>query len=348
MIDRRQYLRLSAGLLTATTLGLGGGVAVAKPPSVPVVDLHVDLSYQLNYRGRATATGSGQWLASELVGAGVNGVVLPLYIPHEVSPTGPRLSDLERSYVRLSAELAATPPYASPGTMPAHRPVRTWLALEGAAPFAERPETLAPWVARGLRVVGLVHAHDNALATSSGVAVTPRRVTTGLSPAGRAVVEVAMALGIVTDLSHASDATVSDVVAMARAAHRPVVATHSNARALAAHPRNLTDAQARAIAETGGVIGVNFHGAYLVVGRRATLDDVVRHVRHLVDVAGTEHVALGSDFEGGIRTPPGLEDVRGLPRLGEAMVASGLTQVAVERVFAGNARRVLGATGATR
>jgi membrane dipeptidase len=91
------------------------------------------------------------------------------------------------------------------------------------------------------------------------------------------------------------------------------------------------------------VVGVNFHGGYLAVGRRATLADVVQHVRHLVNVGGLEHVAVGSDFEGGILAPVGLEDVRGFPRLAAALATAGFSRADVERVFAGNALRVLGA-----
>ncbi len=343
MISRRQHLCASAGLLAMTLSGGSPPTAEAAEPPVPVVDLHVDLAYQLAFKDRPLERGSGQWLANELVRAGVAGVVLPLYVPHEVSAQGPRLEDLERAYQRLFPALAATPPYALPGTVPGERPVRTWLAFEGAAPLAGRPEALAAWVARGLRVVGLVHAHDNALAGSSGTSGSFRAVARGLSAAGRALVEQALALGITVDVSHASDAAVADVLEIARSAGRAVIATHSNARALCRHPRNLTDDQIRGIAATGGVVGVNFHGGYLAVGRTATLDDVVRHLRHAIDRAGVEHVAIGSDFEGGIQAPAGLGDVHGFARLADALRASGLSRADVERVFADNARRVLDA-----
>ncbi|MBN2192191.1 MAG: membrane dipeptidase [Polyangiaceae bacterium] len=344
MMDRRHHLWASAGLLAAMVTGFPSPSAADGELAVPVVDLHVDLSYQLNFKGRSVGRGTGQWLSTELVRAGVAGVVLPLYVPHEVAPGGPRLGDIERSYQQLFSALAVTEPFGLPGTVPGVRRVRTWLAFEGAAPFAGRADALAAWVARGLRILGLVHTHDNALATSSGAGPEFRAVATGLTVAGREVVERALALGVAADVSHASDAVVADVLAMARAVGRPVVATHSNARALAAHPRNLTDEQIRGIAATGGVVGVNFHGPFLAVGRRAALDDVVRHVRHVVRQGGIEHVALGSDFEGGILAPRGLEDVRGYPRFGAALLASGMSRNDVERVCATNALRVLGHT----
>jgi membrane dipeptidase len=106
-------------------------------------------------------------------------------------------------------------------------------------------------------------------------------------------------------------------------------------------PRNLDDAGLRAIAASGGVIGVNFHSPFLVRGRRAKLDDVVRHVLHLVRVAGVEHVAIGSDFEGDIRPPEDLPDVSGLPRLAVALGRAGLSDTAIARIFSLNALRVL-------
>jgi membrane dipeptidase len=88
-------------------------------------------------------------------------------------------------------------------------------------------------------------------------------------------------------------------------------------------------------------VGVNFHSRFLVKGRRATLDDVVRHVRYLVRVAGIDHVAIGSDFEGDILPPRGLEDVRAMPKLSQALEHAGLSRSAVEHVFGLNALRVL-------
>jgi membrane dipeptidase len=336
-MKRRTFLVAAAGALT---LDIGQSGADEPPPAV--VDLHVDLSYQLTYKEKSIARASGNLLADELVRSGYVGVVLPLYIPHDVAESGPRLEDLERSYRRITEELRQREPFAIPGTVADARSVRTWLAFEGAAPLASAPATrIDVWVARGARLFGLVHVHDNLLATSSGATAAYRNVRHGLSATGRQFVEQVHAAGGVIDVSHASDATVADVVALARSAVVPVVATHSNARALASHSRNLSDEQLRAIADLGGVVGVNFHGPYLCTGRAPTMEDVVRHVRHMVRVAGVEHVAIGSDFEGGIREPPGLEDVRGLPRLAAHLRAAGLPRPEIERIFSTNALRVL-------
>jgi membrane dipeptidase len=318
--------------------GLGAESAL-RP--VGVVDLHVDLSYQTNFHGHEFTRGTGQFPAAELRRAGVLGVVLPLYVPHDVSPTGPRREDLERSYARVFSELARGAPYRLPGCLgPADR-VQTWLAFEGAAPVGDRREEVALWVARGVRLFGLVHAHDNRLATSSGMGRAVRQRRQGLTAEGRSLVQSIHSLGAMVDVSHASDRAVQDVVALARAANAPVIASHSNARAVYQHSRNLGDGQVRAIASTGGLVGVNFHSGYLTGARRAGIDDVVRHVRHLVRLVGSRHVAIGSDYEGGIRPPTGLEDATGYEKLAAALLEAGLSRQQVERVFAKNALRLL-------
>ena len=341
-------------VLAAFALGLGvlaalplQGAAVAERPFA-VVDLHVDLSYQHNYRGRTFAGGSGQFPGGELVRAGVVGVVLPLYVPRRVSPAGPRLEHFEASYARVFSALARTEPYRLPGCLPRRGGVATWLAFEGAgalaggagggsgAPAAER--ALIAWAARGVRVLGPVHAFTNELASSSGDAGGARF---GLTPAGRDVMRRAAALGMALDVSHASDRATREIVVIARESGAPVVATHSNARVLADHPRNLADAELRAIAATGGVVGLNFHSAFLARGRRATLADAVAHAKHLVRVMGPEHVAIGSDFEGDVAPPAELAGPAGYQRLARALLEAGLSRSSVEGVMSKNALRVL-------
>ncbi len=308
------------------------------PPTFPVVDLHVDLSYQFNFKGKGFAASSGQFSTRALRSGGVTGVVLPLFIPRDASPDGPRVEDLERSYTRVSEALLHTPPFAAAGCSVDPGKVRTFFAFEGAGPLANDPSALTLWVSRGLRIVGLVHTYANDLASSSGDAEAKAY---GLTERGRAFTRRAFELGLVLDVSHASDHAVSDVLALATELHGVVVATHSNARALADHPRNLTDEQLRGIAGTGGVIGVNFHGPFLARGRRAKLADVVAQVRHLTQVAGIDHVAIGSDFEGDIRPPAELADASRFPRLSAALSQAGFEAGAIRKIFADNALRVL-------
>jgi membrane dipeptidase len=310
-------------------------------PNFQVVDLHVDLPYQLGFHGKPLREGMGQAALGNLRTGGVAGVVLPLFVPHDVSPTGPRTGDLEQQYLRVLAELFAGEGLALPGCGETSG-VKTWLSFEGAGPLASAPESLDAWVARGVRIVGLVHTEHNALASSSGDA---HPADYGLTEAGKALVRRAHALGVAVDVSHASDRAVSDVLLLAHETGGVVVATHSNARALCDHPRNLRDDQLRGIAATGGVIGLNFHSPFVVRGKPATMADVVRQAQHLVRVAGIEHVALGADFEGGIRPARGLEDASHFPDLARALHSAGLSEGAVRKVFSENALRVLCRSG---
>jgi len=330
MLEVRSVLAVCMALLFPAA-------AAGERPHFPVVDLHVDLPYQLGFHAQPLRHGTGQAALSALQSGGVTGLVLPLFVPWKVSPGGPRAVDLEQSYGRVLGELFQGAGLALPGCG-AGGDIRTWLAFEGAGPLADEPASLRAWVARGVRFVGLVHTQQNRLASSSGD--TPR-AEFGLTAAGRELVRQAHELGVAVDISHASDRAVAEVLTLAAETGGVVVATHSNARALADHPRNLTDAQLRGVATTGGVIGINFHSPFVVLGRPATLSDVVRQALHVVRVAGENHVAIGSDFEGGIRPALGLEDASRLPVLGRELLSAGLSATAVRKMFSENALRVL-------
>jgi membrane dipeptidase len=331
-----------AGLVVPLWNSSGAEGAEAKRP-IPVIDLHVDLPYQVGYKGRTFASGSGEFRAQDLLPAGLAGVVLPLFVPRTAEPHGRTVGEFEASYARVFSGILATPPYALPGCSVRRagneaRAVETWLAFEGAEPLAADDSALRPWAVRGVRIFGLVHAQHNDLAESSGEASRGR----GLSARGERFVRAVYSVGGIVDVSHASDESTSEVLDIARELGRPVVATHSNARALAPHPRNLTDAHIRAIAKSGGVIGVNFHQRFLDSGNgHATLDQVVAMVAHLARVGGEGVVAIGSDFEGGIRPATGLEGAGRYQVLANALVEAGFSRELVARFLADNARRVL-------
>jgi len=317
-------------------LSLAGAEPAARP--FAVIDLHVDLSYQTSFRGRAFAEGTGQFRAQDLARAGVVGVVLPLFVPRDVSPTGARVSDYESSYARVYGELARTPPFRLPGCLPRDGGVRTWLSFEGIGALAQTPRALVGWAARGLRVLGPVHTKANELASSSGDA-TPS--PSGLTERGREFLRTALGLGMLLDVSHASPRATSEMLALAAETQSPVLATHSNAIALANHPRNLTDAELRAIGRSGGLVGVNFHSRFVSGRRAATLANVAAQVTHLARVMGAEHVALGSDFEGDIHPPAELADALGYQRLAGALLDAGMSPSEVAGIMAKNALRLL-------
>jgi membrane dipeptidase len=140
------------------------------------------------------------------------------------------------------------------------------------------------------------------------------------------------ARGMLVDVAHASAATIDDVLA---AAARPVVASHTGVRGVCDNARNLSDAHVRGIAETGGVVGIGFWPTACGGDDAAS---IARSISYAVDVAGVEHVGLGSDFDGAVPVP---FDATGLVQLTDALLDAGLDEAAIARVMGGNVRRML-------
>jgi membrane dipeptidase len=219
------------------------------------------------------------------------------------------------------------------------------LGLEGAEAVGPELDALDELYDAGIRVIGPVWSRPNAFA--HGVPFRyPGHPDTGpgLTAAGLALVRRANALGVVLDLAHLNAAGLIDV---ARASEAPLVVSHTGAHALAPTARNLTDEQLRLVGDSGGVVGVIFAVWDLEPGVPAEDKEgvaaVVRHVRHIADVAGVEHVGLGSDFDGA-SMPSRLAHAGDLPVLLEALAEAGFTRDEVAAIAHGNWRRVLAAT----
>jgi membrane dipeptidase len=218
--------------------------------------------------------------------------------------------------------------------------------MEGAEAIAPDLSNLDDWHARGLRSVGLVWSRANAFA--EGVPfVFPGSPDTGpgLTDAGQALVRACNERGILVDLSHLNEAGFWDV---ARISDAPLVATHSNAHALCAASRNLTDAQLDAIRDSNGIVGVNFAVTFLRedganVPGETGLDEIVRHVVYMAERMGVDHVAFGSDFDGA-EVPAALGGVQGLPDLVAALRDAGFDDADVAKITHENWLRVLRAT----
>jgi membrane dipeptidase len=162
------------------------------------------------------------------------------------------------------------------------------LAFEGAEPLGHDLAALRLFHAVGLRMLSLTWSRRNAF----GDGAWENDSRGGLTRLGRKAVEELDRLGIIVDVSHASDRTAHDVLEVARG---PVVASHSNARALREHPRNLPDHLLEAIAAKDGVIGVTAVPSF-ISDQPATIGAWVDHLQHVIDVAGIEHVGIGADF----------------------------------------------------
>lgn len=217
--------------------------------------------------------------------------------------------------------------------------------IEGAEAIDPNLDTLYVLHQAGLRSLGIVWSRANVFAT--GVPfhfpLSPD-VGPGLSDAGRALVQTCNELGVMLDLSHLNEKGFWDVAHLSQA---PLVATHSCAHALCPSARNLTDKQLDAVAESGGIVGINYHVGFLRTDgdskAETSLSEIVRHLTYIADRIGIDHVALGSDFDGA--TMPGdLKDVAGLPKLIAALQAHGYDEAALRKIGYQNWLRVLGQT----
>ena len=158
----------------------------------------------------------------------------------------------------------------------------------------------------------------------------------GLKPRGIEIVREMDRLGMIVDVSHLGDGGFWDVV---KYTEGPFVASHSNARAVCNHTRNLTDGMIRALADKGGVMGLNFCGDFLKPGSRGTLEEMIAHLKHIKNVGGAGVLGLGTDFDG-IDNVPEVADASQMPLLARAMEQAGFTSAEIDGVFSGNVLRV--------
>ncbi len=217
-------------------------------------------------------------------------------------------------------------------TSPGQRVCLTGL-IEGCEMLRDVDEIEA-FYRRGVRIVGLTWNKKNRFAAGC-------QAEGGLSADGIALVKRMDRLGIVHDVSHLSEESLDDLLGTARG---PVIASHVGTAALLPHKRNLGDAHLRAIAQRGGVVCLVLYSGFLVAEGRASFDDAMRHLAHMIEICGIDGVGLGSDFDGGFgrdELPTGIRTASDLPRFAEALAKKGHSDADVAKVCGGNLRRVL-------
>lgn len=222
------------------------------------------------------------------------------------------------------------------------------LTVEGGGDYMENLEELRLYHQFGTRIMSFTWNYENRLAYPNVVPDGAEKKSRchsenahGLKPLGFEFLSEMERLGIIMDVSHLSDAGFWDVC---RAATRPFIATHSNARAICGHVRNLTDDMLKAIADHGGITGINYYPDFLdpeekLADCHSSLEWMVRHISHIRDVAGIDAIALGSDFDG-IFGDLELADCSQVARLADALRSHGFTSSEIEKIFHKNALRL--------
>ncbi|WP_283114763.1 dipeptidase [Intestinimonas timonensis] len=206
-----------------------------------------------------------------------------------------------------------------------------FLSAEGAELLDCDLEKLRMAHRMGVRIVNITWNHPNALSGTN--AEEPDR---GLSEQGRAFVKTMGELGMLVDVSHLSDPGFWDVMEIT---NRPVVATHSNSRAVFPHPRNLTDEQFTAIINTNGVAGLNMYAGFL--GDDPDLDTVVSHLEHFLALGGENNVSMGGDWDGITSMPRGMSGIQDMEKLYEHLLRRNYSEALLEKVFYSNLMRVV-------
>ena len=207
------------------------------------------------------------------------------------------------------------------------------LGVENGHALDGKIENLHHFAQRGIVYMTLCHNGDNDICDSAKGCTTHN----GVSAFGKQVINEMNRLGIMVDLSHASEKSFYDALEQSE---QPIVCSHSSCRALCDHPRNLTDEQMRALAAKGGVMQVTLYNGFLVKDGEATIGDAMRHLEHAIDVMGIDHVGIGTDFDGdgGIL---GLANSAELIQFTRQLMVRRFSEQDIQKIWGGNFLRVM-------
>lgn len=307
-----------------------------------IADAHCDSigDYASGKRDLRTSTEAGHWDLTKAKRSGLGLQFVAAYIESEYKPhlatwrglqlldAGLRFIKENKSTVFLIENSKDINKLGNPDTL------GVILSVEGGEILGESLFMLDIIYKLGVRSLGLTWNERNAI--GDGVGETSS--TSGLSDFGKKVISRMNLLGMLIDVSHLNETGFWDVL---KVSTKPIVASHSCAHALCSHPRNLSDKQIRALANNKGVVGINFCPDFLNSNGQASIDDVVRHICHIVDIAGVDTIGFGSDFDGIPYTPLGLENAEMYTHLLEKLEEYGFNQLEISKICHGNFVRVL-------
>ncbi len=317
-----------------------------------VVDLHIDLyvparlyGYDVHRRHRPWFLGwrfTGHTDLPRIREARL--AVAVMDIATNPARTGPRRGQVTaRNVARLAADLAQHPDdFRLVRNHTEYRAARAagltacYVSIQGGQAFQHSPETIAA-IPEEVHRITLVHLTNSRIGCTSSPLGPDRG---GLTPRGLELVQAMNARRILVDLAHINRAGFFDAVA-AHDRTQPLICTHTGVSGVFPHWRNLDDEQLRAVADTGGVVGIMFHGLFLNGSswRYVSPALVVRHMEHVVKVAGEGAVALGTDYDGMVVPPEGLGEITRLPVLVQHMLDAGWPEARVRGALGANALR---------
>lgn len=207
------------------------------------------------------------------------------------------------------------------------------LGIENGAALEGKIENLRHFANRGIVYMTLCHNGDNDICDSAKGEGTHN----GISEFGKEVVKEMNRLGVMVDMSHASEKSFYDAIQLSE---YPIICSHSSCRALCDHPRNLTDDQMRALAEKGGVMQVTLYNGFLRTDGKATIEDFMNHLEHAIEVMGIDHVGIGTDFDGdgGV---PGVANAAELSQVTRRLLDRGYSYDDIQKIWAMNIIRVM-------
>lgn len=374
-------IRLASFAIVSLLASLWAAPVIAQTPSVDdvyrppiVLDAHEDILLNLmnpkNNRSLAEPGHHGQANLANWQAGGVNCVFFAVWIDprtHRGAMAEQRTLDLINLYTRqlqtYPARLAHCDSSDDIRRAVASGKIAALLGIEGGIAINNKLENIARYRQMGVRYMTLTWRGNLDWAGSSQDVRNPYRKGQemliadnpskgGLTEFGRQVVAEMNRVGMMVDLSHVSDQTFFDAIAVSR---RPVILSHSNARALSKHPRNVSDEMLQALKRNGGVIGLNFWYEMLEPNGRAskhpeakrvTVEHVLDQIDHMVKVAGIDHICLGTDFEGMSDLPPDLQNASTVPKVFAGMRRRGYSEADIRKVAAENFLRVMKANEA--
>lgn len=208
------------------------------------------------------------------------------------------------------------------------------LSIEGGDALQGSIEALRTFYRLGVRSICLTWNYRNEIA--DGVKDSDSKG--GLTPFGKEVVKEMNSLGMIVDVSHISESGFWDVI---QTTSYPIIASHSNARKICSHMRNLTDEQLVAIKNNGGVAGINLYPDFISNRKEANLKDIINHIEHIMGITGTDHIGIGADFDGIERVPDDIRGVEDLYKIFNELQRLNYPQETIEKFAGRNFLRVI-------